>query len=124
MSKGLGATTMDITQLAQQITIQLSPYLPHLIPAAVGAVSKMVDGALEHAGGAFAKNIWNRLQGRRSSLDAAAKNVAANPENADAQATLRAQITELLSTDASLVSELLKLLAQRESVVVAAGERS
>lgn len=102
----------EIAQVAQALTNFLSPALPHLLDVgkkvAVDAGKQVTSAAL-----AQAKALWTRLgpavEERPAAAEAAA-DVAATPEDADAQASLRLQLKKILAGDEELAKDVIRLL--------------
>lgn len=98
----------NITQLAQSISLFLTPYLPYLIRG----IKEIGKGAAEKLGEEFtssglkqAKAIYGKLAKKRE-VAQAAKQALKMPEDADASAAFRLQIKLLLVNDPALAAEL------------------
>jgi hypothetical protein len=122
-----------MVEIAAAVVALLSRFLPYLLKGQEQAVETFADRAGGEFGGAafeHAKNLWGRLFPRvkeRPQALEAAEEVAAAPDDPDAQAALRLQIRKLLEQDEALAGELKAMLeeAQRAGVsVTASGERS
>jgi hypothetical protein len=121
--------TMDITTLAKDVTLFLTPFLPYLLKAgekaAEEAGKKLGGDAWERA-----KTLWGKLRPKVEAKPAAQEAVAdaaAAPQDEDAQATLRLQLKKLLAEDEPLAQELARLLPQSGpagQTVIASGDRS
>jgi hypothetical protein len=103
---------MDLKVLADAVTMFLAPALPFLVSGGEEAVrragKKVGEEGLE-----MAKKLWEKLRPKvEASPEAqgAAKNVVAEPDEADARAALRLQIRKLLEADPALASELAGLV--------------
>ncbi|MBN1235958.1 MAG: hypothetical protein JW999_07910 [Methanotrichaceae archaeon] len=120
---------MDVSILAAEIAAFLAPYLPDLAKlggkAAEEASKKLGSDAFESA-----KGLWGRLRPKVEAKPAAQEavmDVAASPEDKDAQAALRLQLKKILAEDETLVQEILGLWQEakaRNAGAVAKGERS
>jgi len=100
--------TMDITTLAKDVTLFLTPFLPYLLKAgekaAEEAGKKLGGDAWERA-----KTLWGKLRPKVEAKPAAQEAVAdaaAAPQDEDAQATLRLQLKKLLAEDEELAREI------------------
>ena len=124
---------MDTPTLAQQLVSFMAPFLPYLLKGGKLAAKK----AFETLGEQFseesweqAERLWNKLRPRVETKPAAreaAQDVAANPNDTDAQAALRLQLKKLLAEDSALAVEIARLLRQTGAtgtVVTAMGNRS
>jgi hypothetical protein len=103
----------------------LSPFLPRLLGKA-SEVGAKVGGAAVDAAWEHARRIWDKLrpaiEAKPAATEAAA-DVAAAPDDADAQAALRLQLKKLLADDPALATQLGSLLEQaRGAGVVATGK--
>lgn len=100
----------------------LSPFLPRLLGKA-SEVGARVGGAAVDAAWEHSRRIWDKLrpavQAKPAATEAAA-DVAAAPDDADAQAALRLQLKKLLADDPALATELGSLLEQAKSAGVLA----
>lgn len=120
---------MDISTLASSLTTALVPVLPYLLKASEKAAEetgKTVAGqSLE-----WAKSIWTKLKPKVDAKEAAleaAQDVAASPEDEEAQVALRRQLRKLLTEDQSLAEEVSRWLEQGKAAginVSASGDRS
>lgn len=120
---------MDINALVQGVSAVLMPVLPYLTEfggkIAESAAEKISEDMWE--GG---KNIWEKLrspfESRSAALDAA-KDVAATPNDDDAQGAFRQQLKKILMQDHSLAVEIERMLGQLQQqnmTVIASGDRS
>ena len=120
---------IEIAQLAQQIVSLVVPVLPALGWAGGKGVEGIIKKVGEEAYGA-AKQVWEKLRPKVESVPAAkaaVEEVIAQPEDADAQASLRLQLKKLLMADSSLakeMEEMLKIPSIQRVVVTASGERA
>jgi len=111
---------MDFTLLAKTLTVFLSPFLPYLL--------KTGEKASENIGNKFgadawerAKALWGKLHTQVAAKPAAqeaAQDVAQNPDDQDAQASLRQQLKKLLSEDEVLSTQIARLMRE-ESLALA-----
>ncbi len=116
---------MDVSALAGELVKFLAPVLPFLLKlgekAAEEVGKRLGGGALD-----LARDLWDRLRGHPE-VEKAARDVAAMPDDPDAQAALRLQIKKLLTEDPALAQELTQLWEKAPAevrTVVAVGERS
>jgi len=116
---------MDIQALTQQLVAFLTPFLPYLLKAgekaAEEAGKKLGSDAWEKA-----KALWSRLRGKERVVQAA-QDLAASPDDPDAQAALRLQLKKALEADQALVAEVARLWKEVETAgvtVTASGDRS
>ncbi|MBL1068140.1 hypothetical protein [Streptomyces sp. 7-21] len=116
---------------AVQLVEQAAPYLLSAVSAYGMAVFSRAENAAADAtanlGRRILRAVWRRRdeQGRQE-LEAAVRDAAETPEDADAAAAVRQQVKRALREDAELRAELARLLpAAGETVrVTASGERS
>ncbi len=116
-------------QLIQQLTAFLAPFLPYLLKAgekaAEEAGKKLGEAAWERA-----RALWEKLRPKveaRPAAQEAVQDLAAAPDDPDAQATLRQQLKKLLAEDPALAEEIARLWGEAQAAgvtVTAAGERS
>ncbi|GEM_PF-406785 len=120
---------MDIPTLTTQLVPFLAPFLPYLL--------KMGERAAEEAGerlGAVAwekaKALWGKLRPKveaKPAAQEATRDLAAAPQDDDAQAALRLQLKKLLQEDEALAAEIARLWGEAQAAgatVTAAGNRS
>jgi hypothetical protein len=99
----------------------LAPFLRELLEgplrAAEDLAGKAGSAAWKHAESIWGK-LWPKLKERPAAQEAV-HDVAANPDDKDAQGALRLQLKKLLEQDSGLAGELNDLLkeAQRDGVV-------
>ncbi|MFG3135067.1 hypothetical protein ACGFZA_02470 [Streptomyces sp. NPDC048211] len=111
---------------------QAGPYLTAALGAyGVGVLARAEDAAVDataNAGRRILDVVWRRRGERgRAELEAAVRDAAEEPDDADAAAALRQQIKRALREDADLLAELTSLLSAGKSgsvSVTASGERS
>lgn len=120
---------MDVTMLAKDLAIFLTPLLPYLLKAG----EKAAEEAGKKLGGDtwdLAKDLWAKLRPKVESKPAAQEVVldaAAAPNDDDIQAALRLQLRKLLTEDAVLAREIERVWQEAQqagAIVIAAGERS
>ncbi|HKY42979.1 MAG TPA: hypothetical protein VJM50_07770 [Pyrinomonadaceae bacterium] len=120
---------MDVGSLASSLTTALVPLLPYLLKAGEKAAEQtgkiVADQSWE-----WTKALWSKLkpkvEAKPAALDAA-QDIAQAPDDKDAQACLRRQLTKLLEEDESLAEEVSRWLEEGKAVginVSASGERS
>ena len=120
-----------VVPLAGQVVAILAPFLPYLVAAG----QKVADGAvkeLEGKAGQVAQALWERLNPRveaKPAAQEAVQDVAASPDDQDAQASLRVQVRKLLSDEPALAEELARVLEEHQQTgaitnVTASGDRS
>jgi len=102
---------MDIQTLSQQLVAFLVPFLPYLLKvgekAAEEAGKKLGADAWEKA-----KALWGKLRHKveaKPAAQEAVQDVAADPQDEDAQAALRLQLKKLLR-DKTLAAEIAQVL--------------
>ncbi|MCC7164539.1 MAG: SUMF1/EgtB/PvdO family nonheme iron enzyme [Anaerolineae bacterium] len=108
----------QISQLAQDVTTILSPYLPNLL-AAGGEVAK---GAAGKVGETIVEQIWNKLRPKVEKKEAARDAVADvvnTPDDPEAQIVLKKQIEKILIQDEALSAELRPLVIAYNKTVTA-----
>lgn len=120
---------MDIPALAQGITTFLAPFLPYLVKAGEKAAEetgkKLGAEAWEHA-----KTLWAKLRPKveaKPAAQEAANDLAANPQDEDAQAALRLQLKKLLAEDTTLAGEVARVWEEAKAAgvtVIASGNSS
>ena len=120
---------MDVTMLAKDLAVFLTPLLPYLLKAG--------EKAAEEAGKKLGGDAWDRAKGLWAKLrpkveakpaaQEAVQDAAAAPNDDDIQAALRLQLRKLLAEDAVLAREIERLWQEAQQsgiIVIAAGERS
>lgn len=117
------------TQSIHQLTAFLAPFLPYLLKAGEKAAEEAGKKLGEAAWGR-AKALWGKLRPKVESRPAAreaVQDLAAAPEDADAQAALRLQLKKLLTEDPALAAEITRLWQEAQAAgvaVIAGGTRS
>jgi hypothetical protein len=120
---------MDVTTLAKDLAVFLTPFLPYLLKAG--------EKAAEEAGKKLGGDAWDRAKGLWAKLrpkveakpaaQEAVQDAAAVPNDNDIHAALRLQLRKLLAEDAVLAREMERLWQEAQqagATVIAAGERS
>ncbi|MFI0960743.1 hypothetical protein ACH4S8_04915 [Streptomyces sp. NPDC021080] len=115
-----------------QLVEQAGPYLSTAVSAyGVGVLTRAEDAAAAataNLGRRILQAVWHRRgEQSRVALEAAVQDVADDPEDRDAAATLRQQIKRALREDTELRDELAEILSVASSGVAnvtAYGERS
>jgi tetratricopeptide (TPR) repeat protein len=120
---------MDLTQLSNEVTMALAPFLPTLL--AVGG--KVVEGIEVKIG----EDVWNKVKTLWSKLhpkiDAnpfakhAVEAVAAAPKDHDLQTAMRVELKKLLAEDADLTREVTKVWVENKNIItnaIASGHQS
>ncbi|MGQ9494260.1 MAG: hypothetical protein ACUVR2_10950 [Anaerolineae bacterium] len=98
---------MDASALVTKVVAFLAPFLPYLLKAgekvAEEAGKKLGETAWEQA-----KSLWAKLRPKveaKPAVQEAVQDVAAAPQDEDAQAALRQQLKKLLAEDKALAAE-------------------
>ena len=106
---------MEIQTLAQNVVQFLTPFLPYLLQVGKKAGEK----AIEEVGKKFgsetvekAKSLWGKLRVNKN-VERAAQDVAAMPDDPDAQAALRLQLKKLLKANESLAKDTVHLMENK-----------
>jgi hypothetical protein len=120
---------MDVTTLANDLALLLTPVLPYLLKAG--------EKAAEEAGKKLGSDMWDRTRAiwakLRPMVEAkpaareAVQDAAAAPNDEDIQAALRVQLKKLLAEDEGLAKGIARLWEEAKhagAIVIAAGERS
>jgi hypothetical protein len=119
-----------IAELAHQARDLLTPFLPYLLPAATGVGKAALKKAGERIGDATwnkAEALWNKvwpkIQERPAALESA-QDLAAAPNDNDAQAAFFLQLRKMLAEDDDLTKAVARLFVDSSGHVTASGERS
>jgi hypothetical protein len=117
------ATTFAVGRdLMEAVLVSLlAPFLRELLEGPLRAAEDFA-GQAGSAAWKYAESIWRKLWPKleeRSAAQEAVHDVAADPDDKDAQGALRVQLKKLLEQDPGLAGELKQLLehAQRDGVV-------
>ena len=103
---------MDIALLAQTLATLLAPALPYLVEGGKQLVAKAGEDLAE-GGWEKVKALWGRLRSRVEedpAADRAVKAIANDPNDADAVASLRFQLKQILAEDNEFAAEIAKLV--------------
>ncbi len=120
---------MNDTPLIPQLVQFLAPFLPYLLKAGEKAAEEMGRKFGAEAW-ELAQALWAKLRPKveaKSAALEAAQDVGANPQDEDAQATLRQQLKKLLAEDQALAADIARLWGEARAAgvtVVAPGHRS
>jgi hypothetical protein len=119
-----------ITELAHQARDLLTPFLPYLLPAATGVGKAALKKAGERIGDATwnkAEALWNKvwpkIQERPAALESA-QDLAAAPNDSDAQAAFSLQLRKMLAEDDDLTNAVAQFFVDSSTHITASGERS
>jgi len=120
---------MDITTLAKEVALFLTPFLPYLL--------KVGEKAAEEAGKKLGGDAWDRAKGlwgklrpkveAKPAAQEAVADAATEPKNEDAQAALRLQLRKLLADDDELARAIGQQWAAAQAAgvtIIASGERA
>jgi hypothetical protein len=121
---------MDITTLAKDLAVFLTPFLPYLMKVGEKAAEKsgeqigekVVPGLGQRAW-ETAKSLWGKIHPKIESKPAAqeaVKDVVATPKDADAVANLRLQLKKLLTEDTGLAKELAQMMEEKQNAEIIA----
>ena len=120
---------MDPATIASGVVTYLIPALPYLYKLG-GEAAKEVTKKISGEAFDYAQSLWAKLRPKAEAtpaLQEAVADVAATPEDEDAQAALRYQLKKLLANDTELAHELEGILQNARSAgvtVIASGDRS
>jgi len=119
---------MNLLQIDELLRF-LTPFLPYLLKvgekAAEEAGKKLGEAAWDRA-----KALWAHLRPKveaKPTAQEAVQEVAAHPDDKDAQAALRLQLRKILAEDEDFVTEVARLWEEAKAVgvtVIASGDRS
>jgi len=108
---------MNIPGIVKELVLLISPALPYLAPAGEEMLKK-VGGNLGTAISQNAIKVWTLLNSeivlKPPALEEALKDVSKNPEDEDAQASLRLQLKKLLESNPELTQKLSEMMASSE----------
>ncbi len=108
---------MNIPGIVKELVLLISPALPYLVPAGEEMLKK-VGGNLGTAISQNAIKVWTLLNSeivlKPPALEEALKDVSKNPEDEDAQASLRLQLKKLLESNPELTQKLSEMMASSE----------
>ena len=119
---------MDVPELVKNVVAFLAPALPYLVGKIADAAAEVGVEKIGEKAWQRATALWTKLRGHKE-VEAAAQEVAAAPQDEDAQAALRLQVRKLLMQDAALAQEVAQLWQEVKSAdvnttVIASGDRS
>lgn len=102
----------EIAPLAATLTSFLAPVIPYLMRGAETAAEEMgqsLGAGVSEGARALWNRLWPQIEGN-TAVAGAARDLAAAPEDPDAQAQLRLQLKKLLESDTALAQDLARLL--------------
>ena len=99
---------MDLMQLAQSVVAIILPLVPRLLGKAADKAAESVGAELGKVALGRASEVWTRLvqSDHDGKLIDSANEVAASPNDPDAEAALRLRIRRLLEQDEALRADL------------------
>jgi len=106
---------MDDQTLAQNVVHFLTPFLPYLLQVGKKAGGKAIEEIGKEFGAEAAKKakaLWHKLRVNKN-VEEAAQDVAAMPDDPDAQAALRLQLKKLLKADELLAKDTVRLMESK-----------
>ena len=110
---------MDVTQLAQSVTLFLTPFLPYLLKAGEKAIEEtgknMAGDAWEKAKSLWAK-LGSKIEASPAALEVAQKAVS-KPQDERVQNAMELHIEDILSSDSSLADEVAQIVLTNVSSV-------
>ena len=113
----------DAAELAQKLTLFLAPLLPKLLDQTlIGAGREAGKKTLDQSP-AWGQRLWEKLRPKVEAKEAAreaAEDVAAHPQDNEAQVVLRRQIEKLLKADEALGTQVAALCRQAAGEGIAA----
>ena len=124
---------MDVTSLANEARGYMAPALPFLLATGKTLRDKAIEKIGQNFGEEgfkFGKSLWEKLGAKVEAQPAAleaAKDLAAQPEDADNQAAFRKELKKILSGDESLAAEIKQILDEAKAAgvtVVQSGNRN
>lgn len=124
---------MDVTSLANEAMGYMAPALPFLLATGKTLRDKAIEKIGQNFGEEgfkFGKSLWEKLGAKVEAQPAAleaAKDLAAQPEDADNQAAFRKELKKILSGDESLAAEIKQILDEAKAAgvtVVQSGNRN
>ena len=124
---------MDITSLANEAIGYLAPAMPFLLATGKTLRDKAIEKVGQNFGEEgfrFGKSLWGKLSSKVEAKPAAleaAKDLAADPNNADNQASFRKELKKILADDEALASEIKQILEEAKAAdvnVVQSGDRN
>ncbi|MBC3982084.1 hypothetical protein H8N01_05790 [Streptomyces sp. AC536] len=103
---------MDALTVAHDVVPYVTAAVAAYGAAVVNRTSDVAADATVSLGQRIAQRLW-RQEENRGGLEQAIDEVAADPQDEDAQAALRVQVRRILRQDAALAAELAQLLPAR-----------
>ncbi len=110
---------MDVQTLAKKAAAFLAPFLPYLVMAG-GEAAKEAGKKFGEAAWEQAKALWGKLRPKveaKPAAQEAVQDIAAAPDDPDAQAALRLQLKKLLAEDETLAAEVARLVQEGSQVM-------
>jgi hypothetical protein len=104
---------MDLTKLATQVTVFMTPFLPYLVSGGEAAM-KEIGKRFGETAWEEAKALWNKV--RNPNLEGVARALADDPEDEDLQVALAKLLVKQMSTSPELAEELMHTLNEDSSV--------
>jgi hypothetical protein len=108
-----GRVTMDLIQLAAEITTFLAPFFPYLVLGGEAALREIGKKSGEAAWDK-AKFLWNKIQNPK--LDGVAAVLAEHPTDEDFQTVLAKLLIEQLEASPDLAAELMSIIQDDDDV--------
>ena len=124
---------MDVTSLANEAMGYMAPALPFLLATGKTLRDKAIEKIGQNFGEEgfkFGKSLWEKLGAKVEAQPAAleaAKDLAAQPEDADNQAAFRKELKKILSGDESLATEIKQMLDEAKAAginLIQSGDRN
>ena len=124
---------MDVTSLANEAMGYMAPVLPFLLATGKTLRDKAIEKIGQNFGEEgfkFGKSLWEKLGAKVEAQPAAleaAKDLAAQPEDADNQAAFRKELKKILSGDESLTTEIKQMLDEAKAAginLIQSGDRN
>jgi|SRR6185369_3422482 len=113
---------MEITEVVNAVVpylIMAAPYLKQLAGSAGEEAAKQIGKTAANKLGDkswnVAQSIWQKLRGTKTETVMAVESALTNPQEHISQETLRFHLSEALSDNPSLLSELAEILSQAKS---------
>lgn len=109
---------MDIKQIATDVTVFLTPFLPYLILGA-GEAAKEVGKKFGQATWEKAQSLWNKIKNSAQDdpkLNRAILTLAEDPDDEDFQLILAKSLAKQLEVSPKLATELLNLMKDDKAV--------
>ena len=113
-----GATQMEFKQLAANVSVFLTPFLPYLVSASE-AMAEEVGKKFGEAAWKKAKFLWSKIKNlvsRDSKLENAANGLSEDPEDEDYRLIFVKSLTKQLEKLPELANELVALIKDDKSI--------